>query len=314
MENWFSQPERKNTRETANAASDSTNSSDPYSFHQGDRSTPPNWDPYGYHQGDKQVTPVPKPMEPVNPVLPRPDVPLPVLPEVHKPHQMKLQDGALIGTDEQGRVILTYAADGSKTREVRYGDAADPAKVTQVIIDHNRSYSRNSDGRSWAYQVNGQASGTWYGDVHMSPKGEYSFEDYTTGAHRRFAPNTTEIIDSSQVQPRPVQDGGCNTYYPAPVHRPGHHNNRPMGGRFYNPSSYSDSSCSSQAYSSCNPYYGGNPGVQFGAQVLAGMAGYGMQRYAGYPGYYPAYYGGGNVANAVGQVIGRAILGHHRRY
>lgn len=316
---------------------------DPYSFNQGERSGPqPKWDPFDFNQGTDRNLPKPpqpnfprpdspQPPRPDVPIPPKPDVPLPPMPDSHSPHEIRLPDGARNVTDDQGRVILTASADGSKTREVLYGDSADPTKVMQVTIDHDRTYTRNPDGRSWSYSVNGQPSGTWYGDVHMSAKGDYSFEDDSTGEKRKFAPNTSEISDPSQTRPQPNDGGGCNQYYPQrndggcnqyyprpydgggcnqyyqqPISQSGYyHHNRPVRGGYYNQANYSEGSCQ-PGYANGGPY-----GARFGGggQFLAGMAaGYGMPRYYGYPGY-----GGGAFAGAlVGGIIRNAIFGHRR--
>ena len=243
MDDCFALAESRASRVAYNG--ESGGDRDPFSFHQGAQPKP-DWDPYSFHQEGKPgtkpgtVTPLPtdtnpgpKPPEPTptkpgdNVPKPTDTVPLPPLPDQVNPREVKLADGAVNRFDAQGRVVLTAAADGSKVREVRYEDQADPQRVTQVIIDQNRVYTRNSDGQSWDYAVNGRPSGTWYGDIHMSKQGEYSFEDASTGAQRKFAPNTKEITPTPQPGPsdeaayRPgdctTYQTGCGTYYTQPA-------------------------------------------------------------------------------------------------
>jgi hypothetical protein len=336
MEYWYSEPERNADRVSYSAASDRADLSDPYAFHQGDRSpqnrSTPTFDPYDFNQGGSRVSPRPTETPDLPPTRidsnPGGDVPLPPLPDLqNKPREVKLPDGASNVMDSEGRIILTASADGSKTREVRYGDQSDPSKITQVTIDHNRVYTRNPDGRSWTYEVDGQPAGTWYGDIHMSAKGEYSFEDDRTGDKRKFAANTAEIRDNTQPRPD-CPDGNCNQpairggcYDQTSYNDGGCYNNQRnyYDGGCNNQRNYYDGGCSDQrnyyygcpqGYASYRPYHGGGQAARFGAQVLSGMASYGMHRYA-YPGYYPGYYSGGNM---LGQVIGRAIFGGHRRW
>ena len=216
MDDCFALAESRASRVAYNG--ESGGDSDPFSFHQGAQPKP-DWDPYSFHQegkpGTKPGTVSPLPTDTNPGPKPTDTVPLPPLPDQVIPREVKLADGAVNRFDAQGRVVLTASADGSKVREVRYEDQADPLRVTQVIIDQNRVYTRNSDGQSWDYAVNGRPSGTWYGDIHMSKQGEYSFEDASNGAQRKFAPNTKEITPSPQ--PGPGDDassrpGACTTY------------------------------------------------------------------------------------------------------
>lgn len=218
MEDCFALPSRgSRVSYTGESGSDQN---DQFNYHQGGRSAP-DWDPYGFHQQGKPGTgtdsvprtmpkldtvPLPKPGETAP--TPNDTLPLPPLPDRQPPREVRLQDGAINKFDELGRVVFTGSADGRKTREVRYEDQNNAERVTQVIIDRNRVYTRNADGNSWSYQVNGRPSGTWYGDVHMNRQGEYSFEDATTGVQRKFAPNTQEI-----TQPGPNNVPSDNVSY-----------------------------------------------------------------------------------------------------
>ena len=209
---------------------------DPFGFHQGgkpgDQGTAggnnpggtPDWDPYNFNQqpGKPGNDTVPRWTVPKDTTQPRTDVPLPPIPELGKPRELRLQDGAINKFDEQGRCTFTGSADGSKTREVRYNDPTSPEKVTQVIIDRNRVYTRTGD-RTWNYEINGQPQGTWHGDVHMSKQGEYSFEDDRRGQQRKFAPNTAEINPPQDADPNVAAQRSryrvgncqpCQPYYP----------------------------------------------------------------------------------------------------
>lgn len=191
---------------------------DPFGYHQKGDSTSnnnannsnsrPNWDAYSYYQDKSPNARNNSDMPPkwnVPPaqdvVITRPDTPNNPKVENNQAREIRLQDGAVNRFDEQGRCTFTGSADGRKSREVKYEDQNDPNKITQVIIDQNRVYTRNPDGRSWSLQVNGQQAGTWQGDVHMSKNGEYTIEDYRTGEQRKFAPNTAEL-----TQPRDRQN------------------------------------------------------------------------------------------------------------
>jgi hypothetical protein len=212
MQDSFESSERGGTTRVAYNSEQISEQNDPYGFNQGERSNAPNWDPYDFHQqnqpGRTNRDQTPKPGTPTElPKPPEPGIPLPKLPDA--PRETRLPDGALLVSDSKGRICVTGSADGSKTREVRYAASGDEQKIDQVVIDHNRVYTRNGDSRTWSYTVNGQPGGTWYGEVHMSPNGEYSIEDDTTRQIRKFASNTTEITEQENVEAR-ARAGNAN--------------------------------------------------------------------------------------------------------
>lgn len=357
MVDCFTLPEKDSKRVAFNGEP-GADKLDLFSFHQGDGAGTkagngaPSWDPFDFHQ--KSVNPgrdagPPQPPKPgdTTPQPPSPsdtNLPLPPLPDKVGPREIKLPDGALNMLDENGRVVLTRAADGSKTREVRYQDQADPTRVTQVIIDQSRIYTRNADGRSWTCEVNGQPAGTWYGDVHMSTKGEYSLEDDRTGEQRKFAANTAEISNRAQQGDCTVQNN-CNTnyrpeadsryYQPQQQYYPQQRyvqqeqcypqqqyysqqryvpQQQYYPQQQYHPQRYMpQQQCYPQQQSyyndgGCNTpgyYRNGNVGAQIGASVLNGMLYSTMPHYGYRP--YGGYYGGYGGGNIGGAIVGSLI-------
>jgi hypothetical protein len=134
----------------------------------------------------------------------------PGVPQETQYRRYTLDDGSLNIVDDQGRVVLTQSADGTRSRQVAYGDPNNADVVTEVIIDGTNHYVRNADRGSWTMDTNGNYVGIWYGDIKMSRNGEYSFDDSYNGEHRVFANNVQEIVSERIVgqAPEPCYSSG----------------------------------------------------------------------------------------------------------